>query len=120
MDTKHIHISDYQYELPDDRIAKFPIAQRDQSKLLLYNHGKVSEDVFCHLSEHLPQGALMIFNNTKVIQARMYFMKSTGAKIEVFLMEPAAPTDYEQIFQTKGHCAWYCICLLYTSPSPRD
>ena len=106
MDTKHIHISDYQYELPDDRIAKFPIAQRDQSKLLLYNHGKVSEDVFCHLSEHLPQGALMIFNNTKVIQARMYFMKSTGAKIEVFLMEPAAPTDYEQIFQT---------CLLYTS-----
>lgn len=109
MDTKHIHISDYQYDLPDDRIAKFPIAQRDHSKLLLYNQGKVGEDVFYHLKDHLPQGALMIFNNTKVIQARMYFMKSTGARIEVFLMEPAAPTDYEQIFQTRGHCAWYCM-----------
>ena len=65
MDTKHIHISDYQYDLPDDRIAKFPIAQRDHSKLLLYNQGKVGEDVFYHLKNYLPQGALMIFNNTK-------------------------------------------------------
>lgn len=109
METKHIHISDYQYELPDERIAKFPIAQRDHSKLLIYNHGKVGEDVFYNLYEHLPQGALMIFNNTKVIQARMHFKKDTGALIEVFLMEPAMPADYEQIFQSKRHCAWYCM-----------
>ena len=109
METKHIHISDYQYELPDERIAKFPIAQRDHSKLLIYNQGKVGEDVFYNLYEYLPQGALMIFNNTKVIQARMHFKKDTGALIEVFLMEPAMPADYEQIFQSKRHCAWYCM-----------
>ena len=109
MDTKHIKISDYNYDLPDERIAKFPIAQRDHSKLLVYNHGEVSDDVFYHLPEYLPKGALMIFNNTKVIQARMHFRKETGALIEVFLMEPAQPTDYELMFQTSGHCAWLCM-----------
>ena len=93
METKHIKISDYNYELPDERIAKFPIAQRDHSKLLVYKHGEVSDDVFHHLPTYLPQGALMIFNNTKVIQARLHFRKETGALIEVFLMEPAEPTD---------------------------
>lgn len=109
MDTKHIHISDYNYELPDERIAKFPLAQRDHSKLLLYRHGEVSDDVFYNLANHLPSGALMVMNNTRVIQARMHFRKETGALIEVFLMEPAAPTDYEQMFQTTGHCAWLCM-----------
>ena len=109
MDTKHIKISDYNYPLPDERIAKFPLAQRDHSKLLVYKHGQVSEDVFYHLPDYLPSGALMVFNNTKVIQARMHFRKSTGALIEIFLMEPAAPVDYEQIFQTRGHCAWRCM-----------
>ena len=109
MDTKHIKISDYNYELPDERIAKFPIAQRDHSKLLVYNHGEVSDDVFFHLPEYFPQGALMIFNNTKVIQARLHFRKETGALIEVFLMEPAEPTDYELMFQTTGHCSWLCM-----------
>lgn len=109
METKHIHISDYNYNLPDERIAKFPIEQRDHSKLLIYNKGNVSEDVFYNLYQYLPKGALMIFNNTKVIQARMHFKKETGAQIEVFLMEPAMPADYEQIFQTKQHCAWYCM-----------
>lgn len=109
MDTKHIKISDYNYPLPDERIAKFPLAQRDHSKLLVYNHGQVSEDVFYHLPTYLPMGALMVFNNTKVIQARMHFRKSTGALIEIFLMEPAAPVDYEQIFQTRGHCSWRCM-----------
>ena len=75
MDTKHIHISDYNYNLPDERIAKFPLAQRDQSKLLVYNQGEVSEDTFCNLPDHLPSGALMVFNNTKVIQARLHFRK---------------------------------------------
>ncbi len=109
MDTKHIHISDYHYDLQDERIAKFPIAQRDHSKLLVYQKGKVGEDVFYNLAHYLPHGALMVFNNTKVIQARMHFRKETGALIEVFLMEPADPTDYELIFQTKGHCSWYCM-----------
>ena len=66
METKHIHISDYTYELPDERIAKFPIAQRDHSKLLVYRRGEVSEDIFFHLPDYLPSGALMVFNNTKV------------------------------------------------------
>lgn len=108
-DPRHIHISDYNYPLPDERIAKFPIAQRDHSKLLVYRHGEVSEDHFYNLPDYLPEGALMVFNNTKVIQARLHFRKATGALIEIFLLEPAEPTDYEQMFQTTGHCAWYCL-----------
>ena len=108
-DPRHIRISDYNYPLPDERIAKFPIARRDHSKLLIYRHGEVSDDVFYHLPDHLPSGALMVFNNTKVIQARMHFRKDTGALIEVFLLEPAEPSDYELMFQTTGHCAWYCL-----------
>ena len=83
--TKEIHISEYNYELPDERIAKFPLAERDSSKLLVYRHGSVSESVFHNLPSLLPQGALMVFNNTKVIQARLHFRKETGALIEVFL-----------------------------------
>ncbi len=109
IDPRHIHISDYNYPLPDERIAKFPIAQRDHSKLLIYNKGEVSSDVFYNLPQYLPKGALMVFNNTKVIQARMHFRKDTGALIEVFLLEPAEPSDYELMFQTTGHCAWYCL-----------
>lgn len=109
MDTKLIHISDYNYALPDERIAKYPLARRDQSKLLIYNKGKVSEDIFCNLPNFLPKGALMVFNNTKVIQARMHFRKDTGALIEIFLLEPAEPSDYELMFQTTGHCSWYCL-----------
>ena len=109
IDPRHIHISDYNYPLPDERIAKFPIAQRDHSKLLIYNKGEVSSDVFYNLPQYLPKGALMVFNNTKVIQARMHFRKGTGALIEVFLLEPAEPSDYELMFQTTGHCAWYCL-----------
>ncbi len=109
MQTKHIKISDYNYALPDERIAKFPLQQRDHSKLLVYRHGKVSEDLFFRLPDYLPKGALMVYNNTKVIQARLHFRKETGALIEVFLMEPAEPTDYEQMFQTAGHCAWLCM-----------
>lgn len=115
MKTKDIQIQDYNYELPDERIAKFPIAERDHSKLLIYNKGVVGEDVFYHLPEYLPQGALMVFNNTKVIQARLHFRKVNasgehlGALIEIFLLEPAKPADYEQMFQTKDCCQWLCI-----------
>ena len=109
METKHIRISDYHYPLPDERIAKFPLARRDQSKLLVYRHGEVSEEVFCHLPQYLPQGALMVFNNTKVIMARIHFRKETGALIEVFLLEPAQPVDYELMFQTTERCEWVCL-----------
>ena len=109
METKHIHIKDYNYALPDERIAKFPLAQRDHSKLLLYKRGEVSEDTFCNIANHLPEGALMVFNNTRVIQARMHFRKATGALIEVFLLEPYSPADYEQMFQTRGECEWLCM-----------
>ena len=109
MDTKHIRIRDYYYELPDERIAKFPIGQRDHSKLLVYDKGHVSEDKFFNISKYLPKGALMIFNNTRVIQARIHFRKETGALIEVFLLEPAMPSDYEQMFQTMGGCSWFCM-----------
>lgn len=109
IDTKKIHISDYDYPLPDERIAKFPIAERDHSKLLIYDHGKVSEDIFYNLPNHLPKGALMVFNNTKVIQARLHFRKLTGALIEIFLLEPASPADYEQMFQTTERCQWLCL-----------
>lgn len=109
MDTKHIKIRDYDYPLPDERIAKFPLSQRDHSKLLIYNHGQISEDIFYNVPKYLNKGALMVFNNTKVIQARIHFHKSTGALIEVFLLEPFAPSDYEQMFQTTGNCSWLCM-----------
>lgn len=109
MDTKEIQIKDYNYELPDNRIAKFPKAERDTSKLLIYKSGEVLEDSFRSLPSYLPESALMVFNNTKVIQARLYFRKETGALIEVFLLEPASPTDYELVFQTKGKCSWGCL-----------
>ena len=109
MDTKHLRIEDYQYALPDERIAKFPLAQRDHSKLLVYRHGEITTDQFFHLADYLPAGSLMVFNNTKVIQARLHFRKETGALIEVFLLEPAAPADYEQMFQTTVACEWLCL-----------
>ena len=104
MDTKHIRIKDFDYELPDNRIAKFPVQQRDHSKLLVSNKGAVSEDLFYNISAYLPSGSLMIFNNTRVIQARIHFRKETGALIEVFLLDPAKPSDYELMFQARGEC----------------
>ena len=108
-DTKHIKISDFNYPLPDERIAKFPLPVRDQSKLLVYRHGEVSQDVFTSLPSYLPSGSLMIFNNTKVIQARLHFRKETGALIEVFCLEPIQPNDYVLSFQQTRKCSWLCM-----------
>ena len=107
--TKHIQISEYNYPLPDDRIAKFPLANRDKSKLLVYRHGEISEDTFSSLPEYLEKGTLMVFNNTKVIQARLHFRKETGALIEVFCLEPIEPNDYVLNFQQTEHAAWLCM-----------
>lgn len=108
-EIQNIAIAEYDYPLPDERIAKYPLAQRDTSKLLLYNGGTVSEDIFSSLPQYLPQGSLMIFNNTKVIQARLRFRKETGAQVEVFCLEPQSPADYQQIFQQTCECVWQCL-----------
>ena len=109
MTPKNIKISDYNYPLPDERIAKFPIKERDHSKILIYNKGEISHDTFFNLPSYLKEGEMMVFNNTRVIQARIYFHKQTGALIEVFLLEPASPSDYELMFQSKGKCSWVCM-----------
>ena len=108
-DPKHIRISEFNYPLPDERIAKFPLPVRDQSKLLLYRHGEVTEDIFTSLPDYLPANSLIIFNNTKVIQARLHFHKETGALIEVFCLEPIQPNDYALNFQQTEHAAWLCM-----------
>ena len=107
--VKNIEIAEYDYPLPDERIAKYPLNQRDSSKLLIYDKGVVGEDVFGNLPKHIPSGSLMIFNNTKVIQARMRFRKATGAQIEIFCLEPYSPSDYLQIFQQTESCVWQAL-----------
>lgn len=108
-DPRNIRISEYAYELPDERIAKYPMSERDASKLLIYRDGTVSEDGFRHIADHLPEGALMVFNNTRVIRARLHFNKSTGARIEVFCLEPHTPADYQLSFAAKESCTWTCL-----------
>ena len=108
-DTKHIKISEFNYPLPDERIAKFPLSVRDESKLLVYRQGEVSEDHFTSLPDYLEPGEMMVFNNTKVIQARLHFRKETGALIEVFCLEPIEPNDYVLSFQQTQKCSWLCM-----------
>jgi S-adenosylmethionine:tRNA ribosyltransferase-isomerase len=108
-ETKHIEISDYDYPLPDERIAKYPLPGRDGSKLLVYRGGEVTESHFTSLPDYLPEHTLMIFNNTKVIQARLHFRKETGALIEVFCLEPYAPNDYAVMFSQTERCTWVCL-----------
>ena len=108
-DPRHIHISEFNYPLPDERIAKFPLPVRDQSKLLVYRQGTVTEDRFTSLPDYLPAGALLVMNNTKVIQARLHFRKETGALIEVFCLEPIAPNDYALNFQQTEQSGWLCL-----------
>ena len=108
--TQDLQIKDYNYPLPDERIAKYPLSERSQSKLLLRStSGAVSEDHFYNLPQYLKAGELMVFNNTKVIQARLHFHKSTGALIEIFCLEPHTPHDYQQSFSTKQCVSWTCL-----------
>lgn len=107
--VKEIEIAEYDYPLPDERIAKYPLKERDSSKLLIYNKGEITEDTFRHLADHIPAGSLMIFNNTRVIQARLRFRKATGAQIEVFCLEPESPNDYALIFQQTENCVWQAL-----------
>lgn len=104
-----ITTNDFAYDLPDERIAKYPLAERDQSKLLMWRSGKIIDDQFKNLSGFLPEKSLLIFNNTKVIRARMHFTKETGARIEVFCLDPVDPVDYQMAFQTTQSCVWKCM-----------
>lgn len=106
---KSINIEDYNYPLLNERIAKYPLAKRDESKLLVNRNGVFSTKIFKDLSNELPTKSLLVFNNTKVIQARMLFQKDTGAHIEIFCLEPLDPNDYQLVFQKTSFCIWKCM-----------
>lgn len=106
---REVSIDDYDYDLPDERIAKYPLAKRDSSKLLVYKDGRITDAIFDSLQDYIPENSLMIFNNSKVIQARMHFQKATGAQIEIFCLEPHYPHDYALIFQQTQCCSWVCL-----------
>ncbi len=104
-----IRIEDYNYDLPDDRIAKYPLKSRDLSKLLHYRNGIPEEKKFTDISSLLPEGALMVFNDTKVVPARLHFQRETGAHIEIFCLEPVRPEEYVTMFAETESCRWKCI-----------
>lgn len=104
-----IHIEDYNYNLPDEKIAKYPLECRDGSKLLKYQNAAVEEYKFTDLPSLLPEGALMVFNDTKVVPARLHFQRSTGAHIEIFCLEPVRPNEYVTMFAETSSCKWKCI-----------
>lgn len=106
---KHININEFDYPLPDERIAKFPLERRDSSKLLIYRNGSITERHFADIGNELSEGTLFVFNNTKVVRARLVMHKPSGARIEVFCLEPHNPADYERAFVATGSCEWSCI-----------
>jgi len=106
---KDIKISDFTYDLPDARIAKYPLSQRDRSKLLTWQNGEIGSDIFENSPNYLPEGAQLVFNNTKVIHARLFFFKETGAKIEIFCLEPLEPGDHQLAFQETEEVTWKCM-----------
>ena len=106
---RHIDINDFNYDLADERIAKFPLAERSKSKLLVYDNGSINESRFENIASYLPEGAMLVFNNTRVVRARMVMHKASGARIEVFCLEPHNPADYERAFAVRGESEWSCI-----------
>ena len=107
---QNIKLSDYTYDLPDERIAKFPLSKRDESKLLVYQQGKISHSVFKNITDYLPKNSLLVFNNTKVIPARIHFQKSTGAIIQIFLLHPVLPPPVINLaMEVTDSCVWECM-----------
>lgn len=104
-----IRIEEFDYNLPDERIAKYPLEKRDASKLLMYREGKVSEYQFSTLPQLLPEDSIMVFNDTKVVPARLYFQRESGAHIEIFCLEPVSPEEYVSMFAVTDSCRWKCI-----------
>lgn len=109
MPANNINISNYSYELPEERIAKFPISERDKSKLLVYKHGEINSDIFRNVDRYIEPGSLLVFNNSRVIPARLIFHKESGARVEIFLLEPLKPADYQQIFHHNTPVVWKCL-----------
>ena len=107
--VRNLRIDDYNYPLPDERIAKHPLSQREQCKVLMYSNDSIEEHRFYEVPRLLPAGAMLIYNNTRVINARLRFSKETGSKIEIFCLEPVVPCDYQLIFQTTSQCTWLCL-----------
>lgn len=104
-----IRIEDYNYPLPDERIAKYPLAERDSSKLLRYVDGQVDEHTFRDITDFLPDNAIMVFNDTKVVPARLHFVRPTGARIEIFCLQPVDPVEYNLAFASTKTCTWKCV-----------
>lgn len=104
-----ILIDRFDYPLPDERIAKYPLAERDHSKLLVYQNGTVQEDRFFHIGRYIAPHSLLVYNNTRVIQARIVFHKPSGARIEVFCLEPLDPRDYQLSLGSMSGCTWKCM-----------
>jgi S-adenosylmethionine:tRNA ribosyltransferase-isomerase len=104
-----ININDYDYDLPDDRIAQYPVNERDKSRLLVYKNDLISKDIFYNIDEHIPPESLLVFNNTRVIRARILFRKHTGAAIEILCLEPLSPFEYALSFGSKKPVEWKCI-----------
>lgn len=108
-DIQKLRISDFHYNLPDNKIAKYPLSQRDASKLLVFKEGDIKTERFSDIAEQLPEDSLLIFNNTRVIHARLLFRKETGAVVEVFCLSPFFPEDYVLSFQQRERCSWHCM-----------
>lgn len=106
---RHIDINHFDYELADERIAKFPLEDRSSSKLLVYDNGSIAESRFSSIADNLPKGATLVFNNTRVVRARIVMHKASGARIEVFCLEPHNPADYERAFAMRAESEWSCI-----------
>jgi S-adenosylmethionine:tRNA ribosyltransferase-isomerase len=106
---KNINIADYDYDLPEERIAQYPVRDRDASKLLIFDGKNISSDFFRNLNSHIPDDSLLVFNNTRVIRARLLFQKKSGAGIEILCLEPLSPSSYEMSFASNGPVEWKCI-----------
>jgi S-adenosylmethionine:tRNA ribosyltransferase-isomerase len=109
LNVKDINLDDYDYDLPEDRIAQYPVKERDLSQFLVYKENRISGDIFRNIADYLPADTLLVFNNTKVIRARILFRKPTGAAIEVLCLEPLLPFEYELSFGSKDPVEWKCI-----------
>lgn len=108
-EASQININDYNYSLPDEKIAKYPLEKRDASKLLVMKDKAISQDVFKNVCNYIPANSLIVFNNTKVIKARLHFTKDTGSKIEIFCLEPVNPIDYSLSLSSNNTCSWKCL-----------
>lgn len=107
--VRNLRIDNYNYPLPDERIAKHPLSHREQCKVLMYKDQAIEQHVFHEVPRLLPSDSMLIYNNTRVINARLRFRKATGSQIEIFCLEPVAPRDYQLIFQTTSSCTWLCL-----------